>query len=274
MRYLENYRNLDLINGSVADEALLTAAGREISRLPQPFMAHILTSATHHPYMIPEQLRTLHLGSLDGTMLGDYLQAVHYLDTSIGELLDELQASGILDRTVLALLGDHHPYPDDPLAVAEALGRPATDYTLWDLDKRLPLLVRFPRGQYAQTIGMPSGHIDLLPTLLGILGVPIDTEVTLGRDATAGNSQAAFVVFRDGSFVAGRSAFVAPSRFDEAPRCFNLETGDVTGCAPLEGLRPRAEERLRMSDLIIGADLIPDIRLTLKSHSASSHEGH
>ena len=86
----------------------------------------------------------------------DYLGEVLALDLMLGAMLEELEASGELDNTVVILSGDHG-----------IPGIPRGKTNCYDLATRVPLLVRWPKG-------IPSGRrvedfvsvMDVGPTLL------------------------------------------------------------------------------------------------------------
>ncbi len=86
----------------------------------------------------------------------DYLGEVLALDLMLGTMLEELEASGELDNTVVVLSGDHG-----------IPGVPRGKTNCYDLATRVPLLVRWPKG-------IPSGRrvedfvsvMDMGPTLL------------------------------------------------------------------------------------------------------------
>jgi phosphoglycerol transferase MdoB-like AlkP superfamily enzyme len=44
---------------------------------------------------------------MEGTKLGNYFKSIHYADSALGELIDELDENGLLDNTVLIIYGDH-----------------------------------------------------------------------------------------------------------------------------------------------------------------------
>ena len=44
---------------------------------------------------------------MEGTKLGNYFKSVHYADGALGKFIEELDAAGLLDNTVLVLYGDH-----------------------------------------------------------------------------------------------------------------------------------------------------------------------
>jgi lipoteichoic acid synthase len=66
-------------------------------------MAFLLSASNHHPYRLPAKHRRLHLGALDGTLLGDYLHSVHYFDAAFGEFVTRLRHTGLLDASVIVL---------------------------------------------------------------------------------------------------------------------------------------------------------------------------
>src|SRR5207253_187775 len=39
----------------------------------EPFIAFLITVSNHHPYDLPQKHRSLHLGDLEGTLIGKYL---------------------------------------------------------------------------------------------------------------------------------------------------------------------------------------------------------
>ena len=78
-----------------------------INALPEPFFAHVITLSSHHPYTLPKDEITLDLGPLRRTYLGRYFRSVNYVDRAVGRFLKPLRESGVLDRSILIVLGDH-----------------------------------------------------------------------------------------------------------------------------------------------------------------------
>ncbi|MDG1573337.1 sulfatase [Robiginitalea sp. M366] len=83
------------------------------------------------------------------------------MDRQLGEILDQLEADGLLDNTIIFFYGDH----GGPL--------PRSKRTLYDTGLRSPLIVRFPGGQMG---GMEDpqllSFLDLKPTLMSLAGTP------------------------------------------------------------------------------------------------------
>ena len=227
----------------------------------EPFMAFLVTLSTHYPHQLPAGLRTPSLDEPPGSLAGDYLQSVHYLDRAVGGLIADLERSGLLDRSVLVLFGDHVALGDDDLV--GLLSRhggypdrtPGFDPFYWRAARRLPLLIHLPGDSAAGVRSGTAGHLDIAPTLLTLLGIDAPRMPALGRDLTReGHS---LVVFRDGSFVVGDTVCVHRSASIAARTCRLFGTGGEIDPQSLRHRFEDARERLEASDVLLSGDLIP-----------------
>jgi choline-sulfatase len=102
-----------------------------------------------------------------------YLAAVSYADERIGEVLAALDACGLAGDTVVVFTADH----------GELLGEHGLWYKMsfFDPSARVPLVVRMPGGA-AGRVEEPVSHLDLAPTLAGLVGAE------LGFDPADGSS--------------------------------------------------------------------------------------
>jgi arylsulfatase A-like enzyme len=96
-----------------------------------------------------------------------YDAEVRALDDAVAELLDGLEGLGMLENTLVAVLGDH----------GESLGEHGIFFEhhgLYDVTLRPPLIVHAPgriaAGQRIESVVMTP---DLAPTILELLGLPI-----------------------------------------------------------------------------------------------------
>jgi phosphoglycerol transferase MdoB-like AlkP superfamily enzyme len=227
-----------------------------LQREREPYMAFMLSSSSHHPYTIPEQYRTLQLGDLEGTLVGDYLHAIHYSDQQLGAFVDGLRENGILDRSLLVIYGDHQGFLGGQAELPGLLGFSEwNEYHHFKVVKRTPVLVRLPGGAAAGVYTGTSSHLDVAPTVLSLLGVDDRSTVMLGRDLTRPGE--ALAVFRDGSFADGSHYFVNRFGRASASRCYEAANAERIDCEPLEAIQREARERLELSDLIVQGDLIP-----------------
>lgn len=262
-RFLESYSVTEKIAGGLPDEEFFTQTMPWIEALPEPFMVYLMTMSTHHPYELPERLKTLRLGELEGTTLGDYLHAVHYFDRAFGSFVASLQKSGLLDRSVVVVYGDHKAELGEPGTLATLLTehagfpprRPGFDPLYWSVENQVPLLVRLPGGRAAGVRTVSAGHLDIAPTVLNLLGVADHAMPALGRDVSGDTH--ALVVFRNGGFALGDTLCVAPHAMLADMHCSELRTGAVLDAERFAPHFARAEERLAVSDALIRGDLIP-----------------
>ncbi len=134
-----------------------------------PFYNFMVTLTSHSPFEMPIRHQKLKLGeNLVDTRLGGYFQSINYTDRCIGEFLEELDKSGTLDNTVLVIYGDHdsvHKYFNDEIQGI----KPSQKWWL-ENDRKIPLII-YTKGQQPQVIHTTGGQIDLMPTLLYMLGI-------------------------------------------------------------------------------------------------------
>jgi len=126
----------------------------------------------------PDEMRYIvglsDLNDDDMAILNDlYDGEIAYADRRAGEVLSLLREQGILDRTIVAVAGDHgenigdHHMMDHKLSVHDTL-------------LHVPLVLRYPpRIRAGQSIDTPVQLHDLYPTLLGLAGVPPPQGVTI-----------------------------------------------------------------------------------------------
>jgi arylsulfatase A-like enzyme len=102
-----------------------------------------------------------------------YRRLYHHLhvlvDRAIGRILDALDASGMRDDTIVVFTSDH----GDALGAHGGLVQKW--YNAFDETIRVPLVVNGPGVAASATgIDMPTSHVDLVPTLLGLAGIDRD----------------------------------------------------------------------------------------------------
>ena len=110
-----------------------------------------------------------------------YDGGIRYTDHMLQQVLDALHQLGLDDRTVVALTSDH----------GESLGerRRVGHNEVYEVQLRVPLMIRIP-GLAPRRLDGPAESIDILPTLLGITGLPrpaairgVDLEAWTRQDA-------------------------------------------------------------------------------------------
>lgn len=143
--------------------------------------ANIMSITSHTPFEMPAKDEFLTLPKeYEGTYVGNYLQSVRYTDEHIGRFIQELKDLGIYDESVIVVFGDHSGLhgrpmtPKDNELMESLLGH---QYSLKDRFK-LPFIVTVPGVFKNHTINTNlGGQIDMMPTLLNLLGIEIKTPI-------------------------------------------------------------------------------------------------
>jgi phosphoglycerol transferase MdoB-like AlkP superfamily enzyme len=249
----------------LADGVFFERMQAELEALPQPWFAFLITLSLHHPYdEFPAQLSALELGALEGTRVGNYLQAMNYFDRSLAQLLAGLDDDGLLDHTVVALYGDHDArfeldqYPE----VIELAGADAWDPALFHRLERVPLFVRVPPEQRAPygRVDVTGGQVDVAPTLLHALGVARPRGM-VGQPLVPGMEASAFAAYPDGSAFGpvsidrGRMFVAAGQGIPREGGCFEFPEGGSRPSSECEALAERARDQLSISRAVVDHDL-------------------
>jgi phosphoglycerol transferase MdoB-like AlkP superfamily enzyme len=152
----------------VADEFVfdeLLARQKRAAAEGQRFFATVMTVSNHKPYAVPVRLTGRPAGERrrDG--------AVRYSDWALGRYLDQAREAGVLDNTVVLIVGDHgaRVYGSEEI--------PAASY-------RIPALVLAPDPSWrGRRIERLCSQIDLAPVVLAASGIEVESPF-LGEDVT------------------------------------------------------------------------------------------
>ncbi len=222
----------DHFNGFGASDVELykTAVNRmaELQQEGTPFYMQLITASSHHPFKIPKDKQQLKLpADIEGTQLGDYLQAVHYTDYAVGELIRMLKKEGLYENTMIVLYGDHfglQPQDNKPEDVSRKLG-----ITYHERISRfnIPLIIHVPGESPRKVIETVGGQVDIVPTVSNLLGISLKEEnyTVFGRDLlnVATNVIGMRYYLPTGSFFNNEVMFVPGKSFEDGT-AVSLET--------------------------------------------------
>jgi hypothetical protein len=155
-----------------------------IDALPkdQPFFLAYLPVAGHHPYATPTP------GPFPAEPdLGNYLNALHYGDQSLGTLLLGLRERKLEQNTLFVLYGDHGE------AFGQHEGNRGHSMFIYDENVRVPLMIAAP-GLIQGEVRAPqtASLIDVEPTILDLLGHPISSQLQGSSLLDSPNNMALF----------------------------------------------------------------------------------
>lgn len=190
----------------------------------KPFYATLITLSNHTPwddldlmdkfptdYKIKTKSGSVSRTYLEGTTMGNYFRSVHYADQAIGQFIEELDKSGLLENTVIIIYGDHDarlpsenynilynydPINDKLLTEKDAKYKKIDELQM-TIDKRVPLIIWTKDQQFNLKVEKPMGMIDVLPTLGNMFD--FQNKYALGHDIFS--TQDNIVVFTNGNFI-------------------------------------------------------------------------
>lgn len=245
-----------VVGWGLADGPFLSRLGERIERMPQPFFAFAITLSLHHPYeSFPDNFKSLDVGDLEGTSLGNYLHAMNYFDRSLEAFFGQLARSGLRSHTLVELYGDHVAgleYTHELLTLAGLQTRDKA-VSLWL--KRVPAFIWRPDGARGAEAAV-GGQIDLGTTAVHLLGHEVPPAAVGGVLVGEGPG---FAALPDGSAVASDRMFVA--RGVGVPReglCFGYPSRVPRPLGDCDSLRAQAREQVDVARTILDYNLHED----------------
>jgi hypothetical protein len=166
----------------------------DLDNLPEPYMAVVHLSNTHFPYKIDERYRpyTADDGPAHGYTEGlrrRYQDAIYLQDMAVGRLIRAVRARPEGQRTVIFFISDH----GEQLREKGVVGH---TFSLWDQEIRIPAWIDAPPGTLSKSERAslkavektPLTSLDVLPTLLDLMGVWADPKLDALKKPLPGHS--------------------------------------------------------------------------------------
>ncbi len=235
------------------DKIFFKDAAQYLQQLPQPFYAKLITLTNHYPYLLDKQNTDFPATKTGDKTVDPYVQTAHYLDQAFAEFLSYLKKAGLYKNSVIVLYGDHYGISNNHRpAIAQLLHKKTiTNYDLAQFQK-VPFMIHAAnlKGGIRHTYG---GEIDVLPTLLHLLGIKDNNTIQFGTDLLSKqhNQQ---VAFRDGDFVTpkytkvGSSVYLTKTGQEITPNAKQKEE--------LASIQNHVTTELSLSDRVIYGDLL------------------
>jgi arylsulfatase A-like enzyme/Tfp pilus assembly protein PilF len=170
-RYFDDF-DLDKYGNASAMDMIQRPGGEVVDRAlewlqaepKRPFFAWVHLYDAHASYEAPEPYRSRFPRTRDGAYDAEIASA----DAQIGRLVDALRADGRLDDTLVVIVADH----------GEMLGEHGElthGFFIYEGATHIPLVISGP-GVPAGVIADQVRIVDVMPTALSLLGVPVPKE--------------------------------------------------------------------------------------------------
>ncbi len=206
----------------ILDKDLFRESAQYLEHLQQPFYTKFLSVTNHTPYYTDDKNFDFPSLNTGNSTVDNYVRTAHYLDQSLEQFFTYLKKSGIYQNSIFVIYGDHFGISNtDNKDLASALGK---DPDTWDeFDnaqmQRVPLMIHMPGYTKGSVNHEYGGEIDVLPTLLHLLGIDDKDYLHFGTDLLSPQHDQV-VAFRNGNFVTPKYTVLGG-------KVYNNQTGEI-----------------------------------------------
>ncbi|MBO5260638.1 MAG: LTA synthase family protein [Coprococcus sp.] len=166
-----------------------------------PFHLYYLTVSGHVPYGFggANDMSDRNIDVVSGLNYSDltnaYLASQYELELMVQSLLEKLEKRNILDRTVIVLAGDHVPY--DNMEIVDELAGQYFEQSLEAYKSKL--IIWSGSMEESVRVDKVCSSIDILPTMLNLMGAEYDSRLIIGRDILS--TSPGLVLFPNRSYI-------------------------------------------------------------------------
>ncbi|MDQ0257311.1 phosphoglycerol transferase MdoB-like AlkP superfamily enzyme [Evansella vedderi] len=218
-----------------------------MAEIPEPFYSTLLTLTNHFPYELDEEDHFIEPFDSESDIVNQYFPTVRYTDEAMRIMVDRLKEEGLYENTMLVMYGDHYGIAKSHYEeLSKFLGKEITLHEEIKLE-RVPLIIHIP-GVEGKILNTISGQVDVMPTLLNLLGIPEGEHIMFGNDLFT-KERENFAVLRDGTVITDELIFTNEI-------CLDYETGEERPLDDCEDIREKGLLELYYSDQLIYGDLL------------------
>ncbi|GAB6106511.1 LTA synthase family protein [Fusibacter bizertensis] len=130
-----------------------------------------------------------------------YLACQIELEKALANLIDQLEKSGQLAHTLIAISADHYPYGLTKEEMEELAGHVIDDN--FELYKNAFIL--YNNQMTPEVYSSPASSLDILPTLSNLMGLTYDSRLLMGRDLFSDTPP--LVIFSNRSYITNEGSY-------------------------------------------------------------------
>lgn len=206
----------------ILDKDLFRESAQYLEHLQQPFYTKFLSVTNHTPYYTDDKNFDFPSLNTGNSTVDNYVRTAHYLDQSLEQFFTYLKKSGIYQNSIFVIYGDHFGISNtDNKDLASALGKDPDTWNEFDNAQmqRVPLMIHMPGYTKGSVNHEYGGEIDVLPTLLHLLGIDDKDYLHFGTDLLSSQHDQV-VAFRNGNFVTPKYTVLGG-------KAYNNQTGEI-----------------------------------------------
>lgn len=137
----------------------------------EPFFCYVPFNAPHSPMQAPEELFAKYSASGFEPKTAAVYAMIENLDANVGRILAKLDALDLAENTIVMFFSDNGPN-----TARFNGGMRGGKGSLFEGGQRVPCFIRWPgKLEASKRVTRIAQHIDVLPTLLDLAGVPLPT---------------------------------------------------------------------------------------------------
>lgn len=206
-----SYDRSDRIGYGIKDKIMFAESVKYLERMQQPFYTKFITVTNHTPFDMDEEDLDPSFKTADTTdkSINNYFETAHYLDQAVREFFNYLDRSGLSKNTMVVIYGDHYGLSNsENETLAPIVGESSDTWNSYNnvQMQRVPFMIYSPKikGGIKHEV---AGEIDVLPTLLHLLGISNRHYVQFGNDLLSPKYKP-WIVFRNGTIVSQKYVII------------------------------------------------------------------
>lgn len=261
---LKTYENQEVINYGLRDDVFfkesfdkyLTIEGKKYSKFI-PVSHHFPYDYSELEFEVPFEIPN----TSDSTVNG-YFVTASYMDKQIESFYKSLEEAGELENTLFIFYSDHFGISNSRTKDLGEVLAPEKEWSGFDnaMVQKIPLMYHIPESNVNPQKEVSEkyvGQVDVLPTVLNLLGVDYTDRLFFGQDML-GNYNDNIVEFRDGSFVNNEYTFYKGKYYytKTGERIEDITLLPIEEQEYINQLNQNTQIKLKMSDKILNQNLL------------------
>ena len=172
-------------NGYSADVWFNEAIGFINDHKEVPFFVYLPSNTAHGPFLVDSSYSNPYRAQSVSDQMANFYGMITNLDDNMGRLRAALEQAGVAENTILIFMTDNGSAFGEMDEEEEGMfkgynaGMRGRKGSVYEGGHRVPFFLHWPAGGFNQPrdIGDLTAHIDVLPTLFDLIGIPIPENI-------------------------------------------------------------------------------------------------
>ena len=240
------------------DKPFFEQSVQYLEHLQQPFYTKMIAVSNHYPYAeFTDEDAGFPIATTKDSTINGYFATANYLDAAVEEFFNYLKAAGLYENSLIVLYGDHYGISDGRTTeLAELLGKSPLSWNEYDIAQlqRVPVMFHLPGQNNGGIQDTFAGQVDVLPTLLSLLGIDNSKYLLLGQDLFSPDNEQV-VAFRNGDFMTPEYTVIGENVYSNETQALIVTPSDKL-TEKINSLRDKVHLQLSTSDSLTNGDLL------------------